>query len=62
MDTNKFPDLEIQQLIEKVAKLELENKRLWDENRRAQVPMFQSKLYKLAKRFSKFKFLNFDFA
>lgn len=62
MDNNKFPDREIKQLIEKIAKLELENERLWSENRRAQVPMFQSRIYKLAKRFSRFKFFNFKIA
>lgn len=62
MDNNKFPDREIKQLIEKIAKLELENERLWSENRRAQVPMFQSRIYKLAKRLSRFKFFNFKIA
>ena len=62
MTNEKFPDGEIKLLLQRIQKLEQENQRLWQENKRAQVPMFQGRFHKVAKRLRLPKLFNLNCA
>ena len=62
MTNDKFPDGEIKLLLQRIERLEKENQRLWQENKRAQVAMFQTRIHKVARLFKLPRLLNFNCA